>query len=227
MDKVTYNKIMFKLYHAKLKSFMINLMLNAQISDWQSRTEMDIDGLLLIDEFISTDEEEILVKQINDSEWNTKLSRRTQHYGYEYSYTGGAPQKTTTIPKDYDFFIERLKDKQIFEEYPDQVIVNEYYPGQGILKHTDNAKYFGNTIYSLSLLSGITMKFVINGVNKHIYLKPRSLLVIKDTSRYKATHEIEKRKSDIVNDMTIKRQRRISITCRTMKPTIIEKVFTL
>lgn len=46
-----------------------------------------IDGLTLIEDFLSKAEEAELLRQIDASEWNTSLKRRTQHYGYEYNYT--------------------------------------------------------------------------------------------------------------------------------------------
>ena len=54
----------------------------------------------------------------------------------------------------------RLKDAGWFERMPDQVIVNEYEPGQGIAAHVDCVPSgFSGTIASLSLLSSCTMHF--------------------------------------------------------------------
>ena len=47
-----------------------------------------IQGLtLLIDKF-DHHEEDYLLKMIDDQNWDTTLSRRTQQYGYKYNYIG-------------------------------------------------------------------------------------------------------------------------------------------
>tara|TARA_B100000678_G_C17853426_1_gene360097 strand:- start:338 stop:535 length:198 start_codon:yes stop_codon:yes gene_type:complete len=47
-----------------------------------------------------------------------------------------------------------------------------------------------------------------------IFVEPRTLLIMKDESRYKWYHGIAPRKSDKFNGEIIKRGRRISITFR-------------
>jgi alkylated DNA repair dioxygenase AlkB len=42
---------------------------------------------------------------------------------------------------------------------PDQLIVNEYIPGQGIGDHVDHTKLFGQEVVSISLLSDVVMTF--------------------------------------------------------------------
>jgi len=100
---------------------------------------------------------------------------------------------------------------------PDQLIINEYNPGQGINKHVDRVDIFDNYIYSLSLGSDCVMTFekAENQIQKH--LKRRSLLIISDDARYKWTHAIVARKTDLIGDKKIERDRRISLTFRTIK----------
>jgi hypothetical protein len=45
-------------------------------------------------EFISKEQEKELMAEINERKWNTSLKRRTQHYGYQYSY-----DKVNTLEK--------------------------------------------------------------------------------------------------------------------------------
>ena len=45
-----------------------------------------IDGLIYIPKFLSTEEEETLLENINSQEWSSELKRRVQHYGYTYNY---------------------------------------------------------------------------------------------------------------------------------------------
>lgn len=46
-----------------------------------------------------------------------------------------------------------------FPVKPDQIIVNEYTPGQGIAPHMDHSGSFDEWIVSISLISGVTMNF--------------------------------------------------------------------
>ena len=61
---------------------------------------MSIPGLYIINNFIEQDEEQHLINFIDSQEWNTSLQRRTQHYGYTYSYGSNATlTPTTPIPR--------------------------------------------------------------------------------------------------------------------------------
>jgi alkylated DNA repair dioxygenase AlkB len=58
------------------------------------------------------------------------------------------------------------------------------------------------------------MKFTYNGEHKEIYVKPNSLYIMSGDSRYVWSHSMPVKKSDVVNGIKIKRDRRISITFR-------------
>lgn len=159
-------------------------------------------------EFITKEEEKELIKNINDQEWNLTLKRRTQHYGYEYSYTTTKLSKTDPIP---DFLLEILKKiENLTKEKFQQVIINEYKPGQGIGAHIDHTTNFGDTIVSLSLGSQCIMNFG----EEEILLPRRGLLVLTGDYRYKIKHEIKARKFDIIDGEKVERNTRISITFR-------------
>ena len=171
-----------------------------------------IKGLTYLPEFISKEEEKNLIEFIDSQQWNTDLKRRTQHYGYKYDYTKKKIDKDSyvgKIPKEFDFIIEKL------EFNPDQMIVNEYQPGQGISRHTDCIPCFKETIASLSLGSICAMEFENKkGKKGSILLEPRSLLVLNGEVRYDWMHSIPARKEDIWENETIIRERRISLTFR-------------
>lgn len=105
-----------------------------------------------------------------------------------------------------------------------QLIINEYYPGQGIAPHIDHIKRFGPIVACISLGSGIVMDFekitpASAGseavVEKYsIYVKPRSLYFMSGDARYKWKHSIASRKTDVVDAKKIKRGRRVSLTFR-------------
>ena len=110
----------------------------------------------------------------------------------------------------------RLKKDGYFNNTPNQVIVNEYLPGQGISPHVDCEPCFEDTIISLSLASDTTMMFTSEKTNEKIpvVLRKRSLIILKEDSRYIWKHSIPPRKSDKIDSKTVKRQRRISLTFR-------------
>ena len=108
-----------------------------------------------------------------------------------------------------------------------QLTLNEYLPGQGIAAHVDTESCFGPDIFVVSLGSGITMTMTeqkpnhhSNGGNvetkqrKHIYLKPRSLLVLRQDARYLWSHMIAPRKNDKIDGKLVARERRVSLTFR-------------
>lgn len=101
---------------------------------------------------------------------------------------------------------------------PDQVIVNEYEPGQGIANHTDCKTCFRDTIISLSLNSPCVMDFTNpkKDLKKSLLLEPRSLIILKGEARYEWAHGIAKRKSDNFQGQIFRRTRRISLTFRTV-----------
>jgi hypothetical protein len=97
-------------------------------------------------------------------------------------------------------------------ELPDQAIVNEYQPGQGIGAHVDCETYFQNTIVTVSLGSSCEMDF-LSLESREIpstLLEPGSALVLRDIGRYQWMHRIMARTSD----HGIPRGRRVSLTYR-------------
>src|SRR5438445_662516 len=85
---------------------------------------------------------------------------------------------------------------RVFAQVPDQVIVNEYEPGQGITPHIDCEPCFGDTVASLTLGSGCVMDFTeVKGPGKaSVWLERRSLVVLRDEARYEWRHSIAKSK---------------------------------
>jgi len=77
---------------------------------------------------------------------------------------------------------------------------------------------FGGTIASLTLVSGATMQYTDSKIDQkeELYLQERSLIVLSGAARYEWQHAIPARKSDVVKGFKIERQRRVSLTFRTM-----------
>ncbi len=108
--------------------------------------------------------------------------------------------KSGEIPDWLSEIGRSLLQKGHYATEPDQVIVNEYLPGQGIAAHIDREQCFGDRIAIVSLGSQCVMRFESKQFRKKIdvELKPRSLIMITAEARYQWTHAIAARKSDIL-----------------------------
>lgn len=189
-------------------------------SPWNS---FNVPGLLYLFEWLSSDEELFLTESIDSETWLDDLSRRVQHYGWKYDYKSKQKRVAPPIPVWCNRITNRLQEEGILTCTPDQLIVNEYLPGQGIALHIDKQDLFEDCIVSLSLLSDVAMTFQNGSLRKDILLQRRSLLVMSGNARWDWSHGIAKRKTDknILHfngkSENITRQRRISLTFRKMK----------
>lgn len=123
-----------------------------------------IKGMQYRSGFISKETEGELTRFLMTQKWNTSLKRRTQHYGFTYSYDkSNLLEPAEPIPPLFEVAkqsIEKHLHEQMGEECEfDQIIVNEYLPGQGISAHIDNTHLFGPIVVSLSLASDTIMIF--------------------------------------------------------------------
>lgn len=171
----------------------------------------NIKGLKYIQNFIDDDMENELINYIDNQIWNNEIKRRTIHYGYSYSYIKkNSINKIKEIPEEL-IIIKNKMEKYVNKEF-DQIIINEYLPGQGINNHIDNPKLFNDTIISLSLLSDIDMEFTNNKTNEvnTLKLERKSILILQNEARYNYLHGIKNK----LKDKNIKRKRRVSITFR-------------
>lgn len=191
------------------------------LMDQKTEPEINISGLTYIAGFISAQEQDFLLSQIDREAWLTDLKRRVQHYGYKYDYKARAVSSDAHLGPLPDWLLsisKKLHNDGIFPLVPDQAIVNEYLPGQGISAHIDCVPCFADTIASLSLGSPCIMEFSNpkTGEKKSIVLEDRSLIVLSGPARYEWQHAIPTRKSDIINGVKTERTRRVSLTFRSV-----------
>ena len=146
-----------------------------------------------------------------------------QHYGWRYDY-----QRKTVTP---DMELGPLPDwvgelarrlyvaTELFDRVPDQAIVNEYRPGQGIALHADR-QCFGATVATVSLGDDWEIRLrPVGGTSKddrRLMLERGSALVLTGDSRSRWMHGIDKRKTEKSPVGERDRQRRLSLTFRTM-----------
>jgi alkylated DNA repair dioxygenase AlkB len=178
----------------------------------------DIPGLQYVLEYISPAEEAELCRAIDAMPWDTAWERRRQPYGSGYGGSRGEGVANIPIPDWGRKLADRIYNNGYGERPFDQMLVNEYEPGQGIALHCDYDPY-DRTVVSLSLRSACVMDFrrVADGVRRSLLLAPRSLLVLSDEARYEWEHGIARRKSDVIGGVRIPRRRRLSVTYRTLK----------
>ncbi|OAI54520.1 hypothetical protein AYO47_09970 [Planctomyces sp. SCGC AG-212-M04] len=180
-----------------------------------SPAALGIPGLQYFSEFVTAEEERDLVAAIDAEEWDTTWDRRRQPYGATY---GKSSAPVRPIPAWGLKLAGRLDEMKLIDRPFDQMLINEYEPGQGIAMHRDYEP-FDRTVVSLSLLAPCVMDFrhVASGRKESLLLERRSLIVLSDEARYEWEHGIARRKSDGWQGRVIPRGRRLSVTFRVLK----------
>ena len=178
-----------------------------------------IAGLDYKEDYINKSEHDRLMDLIDEQQWLGDLKRRVQHYGFKYDYKArrvAHDMRIGKLPKWLEELAEKLWKDGHMPEIADQVIVNEYEPGQGISNHIDCEPCFDDTIVSLSLGSDCVMDFTNKDKRKKIpvWLAPKSIVVLSNKARYEWLHGIAARKSDEWDGRKYKRRRRVSLTFR-------------
>jgi len=183
-----------------------------------------VPGLRLIQNFISESEEQQLLAEVDAAEWSTEMSRRVQHYGWRYRYkerSVSPSDKLGPLPPWATVLAQRLLDRGLVSELPDQVIVNEYKGKQGISKHIDCLPCFRGAIAMISLLEPWEMNFwPPQGEKVARVLDTRSVAVITGPARETWMHEIPSRKREPWGE----RQRRVSLTFRKVNPSSVKNI---
>lgn len=193
------------------------------------REHSSIPGLFIFHNFINDIDEEKLKRATNKCDWNgvgsnSAKSRRVQQYGYKYNYRsknitnkdylGNLPEWSSDLEKKIS---ELPIVKQLQPGTPNQLIVNEYNPGQGIAWHTDS-KSFDQPIVTVSTGGSCVfeMKSPEGNVVK-LLLKPKDCVVMSGDSRWKWKHRIPKTAVDRFEGKDYRRHTRISYTYRWVK----------
>ena len=179
-------------------------------------------GLIYISDWVSGEDQNSIVHEIDTMQFDGTLLRRVQHYGAKYNYDSSVVEQIGSappIPPEMNRLGKRLVDEGYFDRLPDQVIVNEYVGSQGIAQHIDRES-FGEAVASVSLLESWPMIFRGPIDEKiEVVLERGSLTVMTGPSRHVWSHEIPKRRTEKVDGLVTRaiRGRRLSITFRTIK----------
>ena len=181
---------------------------------------LTLPGMNYLRGFLTAAEQAELLQCVDAEQWMTDLSRRVQHYGWRYDYqqrTVGDEMYLGELPDWLADLAARLHADGHFERPPEQVIVNEYEPGQGIALHADR-DCFGPVVATISLGDDWAMRFRPVGNktkvdDRHLLLKRGSALILNGDARTKWMHGIDKRKTESDGRL---RMRRVSLTFRTV-----------
>lgn len=86
-------------------------------------------GLTMHKNYITEEEESVLIDAIESHQWCHDLARKTQQYGFKYNYQSTKALPTVPMPG----WLANLRD----DLYPEanSCIINHYKPGQGISPH--------------------------------------------------------------------------------------------
>ncbi len=166
----------------------------------------DIKGLYYIENYLSdseSDEFKNYIKQHVTLEpiTNAKNSRRVAHFGYHYSYNNAGLTPAPKIPAWLNDLIDPnlsiLKNINF-----NQIIINEYLPGQQIAYHTDHTKLFGPMIACVTVGQSMPIYFRNHDIVKTLNIKSGSMYMMTGESRYQWQHSLKNNSDDVRYSLT-------------------------
>jgi alkylated DNA repair dioxygenase AlkB len=180
-----------------------------------ARDYLGVSGLTYAASVLSAAEQSATLHAIDQQPWLNDLKRRVQHYGYKYDYRSRRIDPSMFVGPLPAFGLDvanKLLSLDLITRVPDQLIVNEYLPGQGITAHVDCEPCFADTIVTVSLGSVCEMDLIEleSRIVRSALLDLGSALVLSGEARYGWQHRIMARKSD----HGVPRNRRVSLTFR-------------
>ena len=177
-----------------------------------------VPGLVYIERYLSREEEQQLLGAVDREPWLTDWKRRRQVYGVAYSGPQ-AGSKLKPLPQWLSWLVARVHADGWLEAEVVNAVINEYMPGQGIAAHRDHPA-FGPTVVAASFGGATTLQLEdpsMPELGKTLLdVQPRSLWVLGGEARSHWLHSIAPRRSDMVGGLKRARERRISITLRTL-----------
>jgi len=147
-------------------------------------------------DFVTNEQAAYLKTAIEENQFETLFGRQLQNWG-------GVPHPSGTILEPLPLFLRQLGAKLVssgvFEEPPNQALVNKYENGQGIAPHADGPN-FKSKAAIISLGSSAVLRFHHNSaVIARVLLEPNSLLVFSGDAFDKLKHSIEETTMEPLN----------------------------
>ncbi|RKO86893.1 hypothetical protein BDK51DRAFT_13671, partial [Blyttiomyces helicus] len=168
-----------------------------------------------IPDFITEAEAARLLVKVNAApkpRWTTLRNRRLQNWGARVvSEKPGSAAIAETMPEWLDAVGKKIASLGVFADpttptplHPNQCLINEYHPGQGILPHEDGPAYLP-VVATISLGGSCNLDFFrhraetqSDGPDFSLHLRPNSLLILRDTAYTSFLHGIAEREVDLV-----------------------------
>lgn len=176
-----------------------------------------ITGIQYLPNYLDQETHDRLLSAVDEHPWQMSFDHRVQVYGYHYNHKVREAYRIGDIPTWAVPLALRLHQDGYIAKTPNQLVANEYLPGQGIFDHQDQA-VFGDIVISVSLGSSCVMRFTRadTEASEELLLEPRSVLVLSGEARWDWKHGIPCRASDFWNGREYVRTRRVSLTFRTI-----------
>jgi len=158
-------------------------------------------GLNIITNAIKSHTEHRLMQYIGSNSWKKASNRRVQHYGYTFNTEHFHCKNTIVNPCDPipQVFVEELS-QALGEPATDfnQVVIDEYMPGQALPLHIENISLFNEKIIILSLGSDVFMQFITDSRNIHsIFVPRRSITILTGDARWYWKHGVPSHMSEL------------------------------
>lgn len=199
-DKIIISKIIHNFNNYNIDNLKL---LSAQLATCDRKNIYmninNIKGLWYIPNYLSQNEIKNIKQHINNTNFvpitQSENSRKVAHFGYKYAYNGSGLELTDSIPECFNNLInvERLKKTtclDIFSESFNQLIINEYKPGQKIAYHTDHIKQFGNIIVCITIGESVPIYFKNDQEIKKVNIEEGSMYIMTGESRYNWKHSL-------------------------------------
>ncbi|BES97132.1 alkB, alkylation repair homolog 7 (E. coli) [Nesidiocoris tenuis] len=181
----------------------------------QDQVPAILENFILVNDFISEDEELSLMKEIEP-----KLRRMRYQYDHWDDAIHGFRETEQVKWADDNL---RVLDRVRATAFPEtsrllpHVHVLDLADNGWIKPHIDSIKFCGSIITGLSLLTDSVMKLdheMDEKVSFTVLLKRRSLYIMRGVVRYNFKHAILRNEESYFNDRKIDKQRRVSVICR-------------
>jgi len=158
-----------------------------------------VPGLIYIPDFMDDSELRQIQEYITGINFeqitNSQNSRRVAQYGYTYSYDRSGIKAAEPIPLILGNLVssskinDTVKSNILSYEF-DQLIINEYTPGQQIAYHTDHISQFDDIIACITIGQTVPIMFKNNEQTKKLNVTPGSLYIMTGDARYKWKHHL-------------------------------------
>eukprot|EP00485_Elphidium_margaritaceum_P001322 CAMPEP_0202701092 /NCGR_PEP_ID=MMETSP1385-20130828/14195_1 /ASSEMBLY_ACC=CAM_ASM_000861 /TAXON_ID=933848 /ORGANISM="Elphidium margaritaceum" /LENGTH=384 /DNA_ID=CAMNT_0049358421 /DNA_START=16 /DNA_END=1167 /DNA_ORIENTATION=- len=173
--------------HALCKSYTLN------------NDDQFISGLFYVENYVTQQQHDSMVRIVNNNEWQKVETRVVQHYGYRGVCVDDEHASVSKIhrapfheiPSEMQCVVQRVLRDDLFGIPSDcdmqQLTVDNFPSFGGLHARLENIHCFDEYIICVSLLSEVVMHFthIESKQTKQLLLRPRSVLVLSGDARYK------------------------------------------